>query len=229
MPPARSRFVSRYAYDFEEHMEYDLDPDPKEKHPAEKFKPNQKLSLMTLPREIRDQIFSFVAEPRFWKDESGTMRLDASTETLRKLPLEIISTVVDIYYRRRYLLIDLPYFEPHPLGRDAHNGIVQYKWPSEIHFHDQWDDFSFRAAPAFLSDYDRRATPSRCVLHEDICSLPLHLFKEIVIRVPPNPSGDIAHFIMNWNRLRFLGCLLMKAIDIDRDGSDFEGIVSINP
>ena len=220
--------MSRYTHDFEiENMEDNFDPTAK--HPADNFNPDQKLSLMTLPPEIRDHIFSFVAEPKFWKDELRATRIDADTKTLRQLPIEIRSTVIDAYYRRRYLLIDLPNFEPRPLGHHVHNGIKQYKWPSEIHFHDQWEDLSFRTVPAFLSKHDPKATPLRCVPHEDIRSLPLHLFKEIVIKIPSNQSGDIAQFIMNWNRLRFLGNLLMEAIDIDQKGGDFEGIVSVNP
>lgn len=213
---------------FDSDLEYYSDRSEDE-HPADEFSPNQKHSLMTLPHEIRDRIFYLVAEPEFWTDEHGRTRIDSGVEHLRRLPIEIRSTVVSIYYRRRYLLIDLPNFEPNPLISKFHDGIKQYTWPSEIHFHDQWNDLSFRTVPGFLSRGDRGATRLKCATHEDIRQLPLHLFKEIVIKIPASQSGDIAQLMMNWNRLRFLGHVLINAVDIDRNRNFRERIVSVNP
>lgn len=172
------------------------------------YKPGQKTKLMTLPREIRYQIFSHLAEPEVYRTQDGEITIDWRRCCLSNLPRQIKDEAISAYYGCRQLVIHLLDFEPRSLQGSNWDGKLEYRWPSEIHFHDQHNDLSFRLVPSFLA-YTKANTFSPGYTSEfTISQCPFHLFNEIEIRIPPPRSGDIGQLIMNWSRLRCIGQLL---------------------
>ena len=181
--------------------------------PASIFKPGQTTTLMNLPEEIRSMIYSFLVEPQFKRLSSGRTWIDWQSRLINGLPEDMRNEGIQAYYGRKKLIIDLPDFEPHSLRGVLCNGVYEYEWPSEIHFHDQHNELSFWVVPSFLSQVDPDASASKYINHHYVQECPFYLFSEMIINIPPPKSGDMAQLIMNWNRLRCISHLLAGAFN----------------
>ena len=181
--------------------------------PASRFKPGQTTTLMSLPEEIRSLIYSFLVEPQFKRLLSGRTRIDWQSRLVDGLPEDMRNQGLQAYYGRKKLIIDLPDFEPHSLRGVICNGVYEYEWPSEIHFHDQHNELSFWVVPSFFSQVDPDASASKYVNHHCVQECPSYRFSEMIINIPPPKSGDMAQLIMNWNRLRCIRHILAGAFN----------------